>query len=567
MHWIENALANVNLEALNDVLIWVIHTLNAFSLTIGSGTSPFETTIPIVKFSGAFFTLAYLIVVSATVIKLWITMMSPFDEAEEPGAIALRFIGASIGVAASQRIFLLFQTTFNGAYKKFRDVFMQLRKEYKSLPWNEFEEASSDTGKGFFSRLMDALKMVNNPSGEVIKRIQDEDKDGAFDFNFFGGDKLINPANTNGLEASLGVLILELIIGCTLIVCLFRLILEVYERYVLFGVMYYTAPLAFSSIIGRNSQIFKNWVQMLVAQFILMCTNLVFIGGFLGAWYNIMNAYVERGKTWVFDSPNQYFTTMFILIGWLVIGQKLDQHLKGLGLSTAQTGAGLMGALAGGAVMARTALGVAGSALGKVGGGVRKAATGNLPEQKAWAAGRASEGKNGGLIGALGYDIAGPSSTTSNSSASKSTNQNNSDPKITSWPSSRNDNTVMSADERMQMAKNDQDFIASVQDVAEKNSAISHNVGDAVKNFNSSGDAFIASANEHSALVVSPESGYKAEVFTSFQEAGTAHPGSISAVPVNGQNGAVNFEQMTSEEISHYKAMSPASRADLQEKA
>lgn len=388
MHWIENAVANVNLEAVNDMLMYAIYAMQVFYLNMGDGQNTFEITMPIDVFSDAIFYLAYTIIIVAVLVKLWIAMASPFDTAEEPGAVFVRFIAAGIGIAAAKPLFEVFQSTFNVAYRKFTGVYVGITQEYEKLPWNQWRV------KREVKPIEEYQSRKDGGDGSTGIGATAGDKDDAF--NLFGGDKLLGRPTSN-LEQNLGVLLLELIIGCTLVICFFRLILEVYERYVLLGLMYFTAPLAFASIIGKDSQIFKNWLQMVLTQFILMATNLLFIGGFIKAWTNIMNNFQANG--FVFNNEQDYFTTMFILIGWLVLGQKLDQHLKGLGLSTAQTGAGLMAAMAGGALMARTALGVAGSAIGTVGGGARKAINGQLPEQKAfrdrtgWASGigRATE--------------------------------------------------------------------------------------------------------------------------------------------------------------------------------
>lgn len=420
MHWIENALANVNLEVLNDILVWTIHTLEMFDLDIGTGNSTFERIIPIDGFSDAIFLLAYFIIIAVTAVKLWITMMSPFDTAEAPGAIVVRFSAAIAGTMLSQKIFDLFQGAFNTIYQKFKAVYTGITDDYKNLPWNEYseeidtdtissageEESSGVVGgiKDFFSKLDRKTGLGSNtdidPKTNGAAQKATEEASGSNAFNLFGGDSLIKPDTPEAAaNASLGVLLLELIIGCTLLISFFRLILEVYERYVLVGLMYYTAPLAFASIVSTGAKIFRSWFQMLISQFILLCANLVFIGGFIGAWYKIMEPVPDQG--YVFESEQQYFTTMFALIGWLVIGQKFDQHLKGLGLSTAQTGAGLMGALAGGAVMARAAIGTAGS----LAGGAHKAAMGQTMAQKAYHKG---EGLPGMLPGA-GKDAGGKS--------------------------------------------------------------------------------------------------------------------------------------------------------------
>lgn len=123
-----------------------------------------------------------------------------------------------------------------------------------------------------------------------------------------------------------------------------KLILEVVERYILLGVMFYTCPLAFSSIISNKSQgLFSKWSQMLLTQFLLMVFNLFFVGIFNAS---IINVYTKSaGETFIFSSLGDFVFKNFCLIAWLMIGQRIDQHLNSLGFSVAQAGSGMASAL------------------------------------------------------------------------------------------------------------------------------------------------------------------------------------------------------------------------------
>lgn len=395
MHWIENALANVNIEALNDVLRWTIGIMRIFNLDVGTdpkNPSVFETTIPVASFLGPIATLAMIIVIFGVALKLYIAILSPYGTSEEPAMIVLRGGVAVVGVYGATRIFVYIEKLFNEVYQLFVKAYTDVTNEYTDSFFGRLTITESSGSSGESGAAWQSIK----EGGSGFQSAQGGSTQ-AFNLSMLGGENLINPENATGFEASLGILILELIIGCTLIICFFRLVLEVYERYVLLGVMYITSPLAFASIVSKDAQIFKNWFQMLVSQYILLCTNLIFIGGFIKAWYNIISDALDNHPGYMFFDYPTYIETMFILIGWLIIGQKLDQHLKGLGLSTAQTGAGIMGALAGGAVLARTALGAAGA----VGGGAHRAATGQTMTQRAWR-------ERTGIPGAIANTLYGP---------------------------------------------------------------------------------------------------------------------------------------------------------------
>lgn len=349
MEWILDALANVMIEALNDMLIWTSNLITGFNLEVWDASSEFGKTFGVVSgFMHAIQVLAMFIVIMTTILKLYQSMGGPFTQSEEPGVIAIRSIGAGCGVILAYKIFAMITSAFNGIYQQFVTQYTGMSTEFNGINWKEF--LSGETK----NKLRELTPGRNNPvSGDQPLLTTTQTKDNAF--NLFGGEHLIRDGMT---DTTLGLMIIEVIIGCTLMICFFRLVLECYERYVLIGVMFYTAPLAFATLVSKQSQIFKNWCQMVVCQFILMCLNLFFLGGFIAAWYAIIARGInpENGGGYLFATSTEYLTAMFIMIGWLLAGQKADEHLRSAGLSAAQTGSGIMGAMMGGAAMAAGAL-------------------------------------------------------------------------------------------------------------------------------------------------------------------------------------------------------------------
>lgn len=345
MEWILDALANVMIEALNDMLIWTSNLITGFNLEVWDASSEFGKTFGVVSgFMHAIQVLAMFIVIMTTILKLYQSMGGPFTQSEEPGVIAIRSIGAGCGVILAYKIFAMITSAFNGIYQQFVTQYTGMSTEFNGINWKEF--LSGETK----NKLRELTPGRNNPvSGDQPLLTTTQTKDNAF--NLFGGEHLIRDGMT---DTTLGLMIIEVIIGCTLMICFFRLVLECYERYVLIGVMFYTAPLAFATLVSKQSQIFKNWCQMVVCQFILMCLNLFFLGGFIAAWYAIIARGInpEKGGGYLFATSTEYLTAMFIMIGWLLAGQKADEHLRSAGLSAAQTGSGIMGAMMGGAAMA-----------------------------------------------------------------------------------------------------------------------------------------------------------------------------------------------------------------------
>lgn len=525
MHWIENALANVNIEALNDMLRWTIGLINIFELDIGvNGTSIFETTIPVADFLAPIAALGMFIVICGVSLKLYISILSPFDSAEEPGAILLRGALAAVGVRGATQLFVLAEKGFNEIYKLFVSVYQGISSQYvESL----FGGQLDNEAKQHLSNYNKKIKSIGlNPVDESSLA----GASGSKAFNFFGGENLIDPGSVDyGATASLGIMILELVIGCTLMICFFRLVLEVYERYVLLGVMYITSPLAFSSIVSRDSQVFKSWFNMLISQFILMCVNLVFVGGFIGAWYNIIRAGLDGGEHpgYLFPSYTAYITTMFTLIGWLLAGQKIDQHLKGIGLSTAQTGAGIMGALAGGMVVARTALGAAGSA----GSGMHRAANGQTMMQRAWQMGK--EGRGGGVPGAIANSIYGGREVAADQPGGKAVGNINALPRD---PRSEPDGAKRSEIYESNKAAYDQ-----IQQIAQS-ADVRASAGKGIARFDAAAAKYVSGGDGYAVI---SSNGIEATVYRDFDEGAKAHPNEVKPIDIGSKEkkgrGAIHF--------------------------
>ncbi len=348
MKWIMDGIANVILEALNDILIFSINLVTGFKLEVWDETSDFGLIFgSIVKgFMSSILVLSMFLVIMCSILKLYQAMGGPFTQSEEPGVIAVRTIFAGLGTVFAYDTFEFMTKAFNGVYTLFVNVYTGAAADYMSGSWipstEDAESARESVSNATPANPRVDIDLRPNSATEAIRNAADNSV-----FNFFGGDHLINGST----DPSIGLVILEAVIGCALIICFFKLVVEVYIRYILIGVMYITAPLAFSTLISKTSNIFKNWCHMIVSQYILMCFNLLFLGTFVGAWYKILEQAQTNG--YVFTDAKQYLTTMFLLIGWLITGQSMDEHLRALGLSAATTGSGIMGAMMGGAAIAQ----------------------------------------------------------------------------------------------------------------------------------------------------------------------------------------------------------------------
>ena len=155
------------------------------------------------------------------------------------------------------------------------------------------------------------------------------------DFKFAGVEQVLTSGITTIVSAATIVgLILMLILLIALGWNYFKLLLEVVERYVVVGVLFYTSPLAFS--LGGSkatSNVFKSWCRMVGSQLMLLVLNV----WFLRAFNSSVGQFVVNGGALKSGGGN-IFLWMFCSLALLKVGQKFESYLSSLGLSVAQTG-------------------------------------------------------------------------------------------------------------------------------------------------------------------------------------------------------------------------------------
>lgn len=430
MGFIVDSLANIFLETLDTLIIWICDLSASFNLDIGEPGSLFYQTFlerstkaqeTFADFGFGIGALAMLIVLLVTIFKIYQLMADPFTQADSPGSIFLRFIFAGVGVIGSYELFKYFEKGFNAAYQLFTDPYESVTNTFKKRKGYVLQKAddnlisaNDNTGSSWNARSQGGGGFTGNATEQDANAGANSG-----DAFIFGQDKLINKSEAIASHG-LALAIIELVVGSALLLCLVKLIFEIYERYVIIAVLYLFSPLAFATIVSRQSTVFKNYLIMVASQFVLMCSNLVFLGVFMRAWYDIL----DRGanQEYFFENSQTFVTTMLLMIGWLIAGQKLDEHMRSLGLSAAQTGQGIMGAALGSMFMTRAVVGGAiGTAVGAGLGTTGKALTGQTGMQKAWQAGIDSDGKNGGLVGKVAnYANPKPSEPPVNMSNAKS---------------------------------------------------------------------------------------------------------------------------------------------------
>lgn len=336
MGWILQGISEVIVSVIGDLLSFLLSCFANFELDIGysenttwgdlfsldyykNATGLVDSMFPEASLFFPLFTyIGYEMVIIALTFKVVTAMTDPtLSSSESPIRTVGKAVVASLGVAYSYTIFIMIEMIANGIYGLFKNQFEAIRAE--DLP--------------------DILDYILEPN--------------IFFENPFSGSNLL-------------LFFLEIGLFCTLIFQFLRLLLEAFERYIVLAFMFYTCPLAFASIIfGKGCEIFKRWIQMLFSTFITISANLFFLSVFYAGFSNTFSPAGEG--LYIFVDGADFIMKMCVLIAWLTIGQKVDEMLRNLGLSVAQTGSGLGSAVfvgLGSAVKAAgTAIGLAGKGM------------------------------------------------------------------------------------------------------------------------------------------------------------------------------------------------------------
>lgn len=124
----------------------------------------------------------------------------------------------------------------------------------------------------------------------------------------------------------------------------FKILLEAAERYVIVGILAYTAPLAFCTGASKSTNnIFKGWCRMVASQLFLLIMNVWFIK-------IIISAFGAVGFTLgTVGTNNNFLNNSGAMIIWSICmlammkaAQKMDSYMASMGMTVAQTGGSML---------------------------------------------------------------------------------------------------------------------------------------------------------------------------------------------------------------------------------
>ncbi len=153
---------------------------------------------------------------------------------------------------------------------------------------------------------------------------------GSFSWKDFLGGMLtetsgIGLAVLGDLAVSMLTLLITIIIGWNL----FKLVIEVCERWLIVGVLVFSSPIVYCTIPSANtSRIFRNWVSMFVGSVIQMSLSVMFLKLILSGF----NA----------QSNVPFIMKMFMVLAMCKIAQRVDTYLQQIGVGVATTGGNMI---------------------------------------------------------------------------------------------------------------------------------------------------------------------------------------------------------------------------------
>lgn len=334
MGWVMESLANVFLEIINDVIRFMIVLVqkvafNPVKDATGNYHAMTEHVFPALsQFNNYIIITAWMLIMILALYKMAQVLVDHEGKAEHPGSVLLRVSLAGVLVKISMLITSEMINAMSGIYRAFYSV-------------------------------------MNGSIGGIEKITETKSA-----YALFGTD-IIRDAGWEGWSNKLGSIVIMVMVGVIIASYFFMLVLEFITRYIIIDIMYITSPLAFATIATKDtSQIFKKWFQMFITNFIVMAMTLMFLAAFISGFQYVTSGLHAKDvmdldeipKAWfgLRDAPEYLFKdipdfayTMIMLSAILVTGTKIDQYLKDLGLTVAQTGQGVGGALLGSAMVIR----------------------------------------------------------------------------------------------------------------------------------------------------------------------------------------------------------------------
>lgn len=129
-------------------------------------------------------------------------------------------------------------------------------------------------------------------------------------------------------------ILLKLILGSIILWNILKLFLEIMERYLVMCLYWFFSPIANATFASKGTaKIFSSFYSAVITQ-VFICS--------LNTWFLRMTADVCIRMAVDVSTPGQVLMQSILIIAWLTVAQRIDQYLKSMGLSVAQTGGNIV---------------------------------------------------------------------------------------------------------------------------------------------------------------------------------------------------------------------------------
>lgn len=334
--------------------------IKLFSTTFGADTKAFLHTFPIASdFAKTFIAIGFSLCMLFVVMALFRNIFSGLGFAgENPFKMVIRFIIAIfIVVYMGTFMTFIFENTFKEMYSRVMDTEMGVREVGATL-------AKISEPNGFASAA--AAGAVEN--GVIIQLVI--------------------------------ALIFIILIGLNL----FKLLIEMVERYLMVNVLIFFAPLAGSAVtLESTMKVFQTYCKMFFGQLMMLLLNVVslkLVGSGLTQLSKDLSVDFTSTTPEVLAAQTTVFADILLIVAFLKIAQRFDNYLRDLGVTVGITGGNLTDEIL---TAGKTVTHAVGNVFGGKGGkgGGKGGLLGKLPGGVAGAAalGTAAAGPLGGIVG------------------------------------------------------------------------------------------------------------------------------------------------------------------------
>ena len=142
-------------------------------------------------------------------------------------------------------------------------------------------------------------------------------------------------ASPTAALADLTIAMMELLFLILIAWNVFKLTIEVGERYMMVGILVFTSPIIYPTLASKESaQIFKKWCSMFIGSLIMMSASVVFLKLIVSGLNNLDTKSGLLGLT----PATEFFLRMLLILATCKIAQRVDSYLQQLGIGVATTG-------------------------------------------------------------------------------------------------------------------------------------------------------------------------------------------------------------------------------------